>query len=235
MSSAQDPFYIVKEEIQDSIDKLLLSFRQWEHAVYGSREQVRLTEELRTGCESIEWQVDELDKAVSVAAKDPAHYGIDQGELEKRRRWTRTARDQVGSVKKKVSSGKELSYHDSHLELMRLPVEHPHQTERSNHYGHHNDDYISSESDRQMLLIKQQDEELDELSASVQRIGSVGLSIHDELLAQEKIIDDLGVEMDSTSNRLDFLQYYSFSFSLLKDRNNDCDFAQKLFGNSTGK
>ncbi|XP_021859974.1 syntaxin-61 isoform X2 [Spinacia oleracea] len=151
-------------------------------------------------------KVDELDKAVSVAAKDPAYYGIDEGELERRRRWTRTARDQVGAVKKKVSAGKELSYHDSHLELMRLPMEHPHQTESSNQYGHHNDDYISSESDRQLLLIKQQDEELDELSASVQRIGHVGLTIHDELRAQEKIIDDLGVEMDSTSNRLDFLQ-----------------------------
>lgn len=31
---------------------------------------------------------------------------------------------------------------------------------------------------------RQQDEELDELSASVQRIGGVGLTIHEELLAQ---------------------------------------------------
>lgn len=30
-----------------------------------------------------------------MAAKDPAYYGIDEVELEKRRRWTRTARDQV--------------------------------------------------------------------------------------------------------------------------------------------
>lgn len=31
---------------------------------------------------------------------------------------------------------------------------------------------------------RRQDEELDELSASVERIGSVGLTIHDELHAQ---------------------------------------------------
>uniref|UniRef100_A0A7N2R941 t-SNARE coiled-coil homology domain-containing protein n=1 Tax=Quercus lobata TaxID=97700 RepID=A0A7N2R941_QUELO len=54
--------------------------------------------------------------------------------------------------------------------------------------------------------MRQQDEELDELSASVERIGGVGLTIHEELLAQEKIIDELGMEMDSTSNRLDFVQ-----------------------------
>lgn len=131
-----------------------------------------------------------------------------------------------------------------------------------------------------IFVYRQQDEELDELSASVQRIGGVGLTIHEELLHQvklyslcikvfssasttiqwqkksrnyysahafsgvcligqnfnatyigylflehavhlqclmlkfhfiffvfkEKIIDDLGMEMDSTSNRLDFVQ-----------------------------
>lgn len=38
-------------------------------------------------------------------------------------------------------------------ELMRLP--HSQQTDRSNHYAaQDNDDFISSESDRQLLLIK---------------------------------------------------------------------------------
>lgn len=206
MSSAQDPFYIVKEEIQDTIDKLLSSFHQWELVALDTGERVHLSQELLAGCESIEWQVDELDKAISVAARDPSYYGIDEVELEKRRRWTRTARDQVRNVKKAVSAGKGPSYHDAHRELMRLPTDHSYQAERPNQYGRDNDDFISSESDRQLLLMKEQDDELDELSASVQRIGHVGLTIHDELLAQEKIIDDLGNEMDSTTNRLDFLQ-----------------------------
>lgn len=47
---------------------------------------------------------------------------------------------------------------------------------------------------------------MDELSITIGRFGGVGLTIHEELLAQEKIIDDLGMEMDSTSNRLDFVQ-----------------------------
>lgn len=40
-------------------------------------------------------KVDELDKAIAVAARDPSWYGIDEAELEKRRRWTSTARTQV--------------------------------------------------------------------------------------------------------------------------------------------
>ncbi|CAN6694679.1 unnamed protein product [Malus baccata var. baccata] len=224
MPSAQDPFYVVKEEIQESIEKLQSSFHQWERLSSDNGEQVRLTKELLASCGSIEWQkialdhlrpvqhwdfmVDELDKAISVAARDPTWYGIDEVELEKRRRWTSTARAQVGSLKKAVEAGKDssgTSVNGMRRELMR--VANSQETERSNPYGaHHNDDFITSESDRQLLLIKQQDEELDELSASVERIGGVGLTIHEELLAQEKIIEELGTEMDGTSNRLDFVQ-----------------------------
>ncbi|PSS32815.1 Syntaxin-61 like [Actinidia chinensis var. chinensis] len=211
MSSAQDPFYIVKEEIQESIDKLLSTFHRWENIPGGSQEQQNVTKELLVGCDSIDWQVDELDKAISVAARDPAWYGINEVELDKRRRWTSTARTQVGNVKKTVVAGKKLDststadVNGMRRELMRLP--NSHQTEKSNHYASQdNDDFISSESDRQLLLIKQQDEELDELSVSVGRIGDVGLTIHDELLAQGKIVDELGMDMESTSNRLDFVQ-----------------------------
>ncbi|XP_039020667.1 syntaxin-61-like [Hibiscus syriacus] len=207
MSKAQDPFYIVKEEIQDSIDKLQVSFHQWERVPPGTGEQVHLTKDLLANCDSIQWQVDELDKAISVAARDPSWYGIDEVELESRRRWTANARIQVADVKKAVGARKENDNSASVIrrELMRLPDSQ--QADISNHYSaEDNDDFIESESDRQMLLIKQQDEELDELSASVQRIGGVGLTIHEELLAQEKILDELGTEMDSTKNRLDFIQ-----------------------------
>ncbi|KAG8487434.1 hypothetical protein CXB51_020993 [Gossypium anomalum] len=179
MSKAQDPFYIVKEEIQESIDKLQSSFHQWERILPDTGEQVHLTTELLAICESIEWQVDELNKTIDVAARDPSWYGIDNRELESQRRWTITARTQVGDVKKSVVARKE---NGNSASAMRL-------------FG--------------CLLIggsRQQDEELDELSASVERIGGVGLTIHEELLAQEKIIDDLGTEMDSTTNRLDFVQ-----------------------------
>ncbi|KAJ0458317.1 putative target SNARE coiled-coil domain, syntaxin/epimorphin, syntaxin 6 [Helianthus annuus] len=204
MSSAQDPFYIVKEEIQESIDTLQGTFHQWEHIPVASAEQTRLTKELLSSCESIEWQVEELEKAISVASRDPALYGINQAELDRRTKWTRTARTQVGNVKKSVTGSGYSTSRGMREELMRLP--NTRHQDQASHYVEDNDDFITSESDRQMLLIRQQDEELDELSASVERIGSVGLTIHDELHTQEKLIDELGSEMDSTTNRLDFVQ-----------------------------
>lgn len=45
---------------------------------------------------------------------------------------------------------------------------------------------------------RQQDEELDELSASVERMGGVGLTIHEELLAQVRFFNVL----DNTSTTI---------------------------------
>ncbi|XP_058099134.1 syntaxin-61-like isoform X2 [Magnolia sinica] len=213
MSSAQDPFYIVKEEIQGSIDKVHTTFHQWEHIPSNTGEWVHLTKELVAGCESVEWQVDELHKAISVAARDPASYGIDEVELEKRRRWTNNARAQVRNMRKTVEAGKEQSnlvntgLSGMRQELMPVSNGRPYQAGRSDQYNtQHNENFISAETDRQLLLIKQQDEELDELTASVQRIGGVGLTIHEELAGQGRILDELSLEMDGTMNRLDFVQ-----------------------------
>jgi SYP6 family syntaxin len=61
-------------------------------------------------------------------------------------------------VKRAVEAAKELngtgttSMSGMRRELMRMPGSH--QTDRSNHYTAQDDDLISSESDRQLLLIK---------------------------------------------------------------------------------
>ncbi|KAG0481291.1 hypothetical protein HPP92_012149 [Vanilla planifolia] len=161
-----------------------------------------LRRKVLTTCESIEWQVDELDKTIAVAARDPTWYGLDEAELERRRRWTSSAHNTVAIMRKAVEAGKEknISINGARRDLMRLP------NDKSGNYVTQHDDFITSESDHQMLLIKQQDDELDELSASVQRIGGVGLSIHEELVGQERILNDLSMEMETTSNRLDFVQ-----------------------------
>ncbi|KAK3119840.1 hypothetical protein QOZ80_9AG0676130 [Eleusine coracana subsp. coracana] len=199
MTPAQDPFYIVKDEIQDSIDKVQDTFNLWKQTPEKAGEYVHLTKELLTSCESIQWQVDELEKAISVAASNPAHYGLSEAEIRKRRSWTSAALNQVLSLRRNVEAGTQKSVFGRSVN--------PSESSRSKqHTSQDNDEFIASESDQQTLLIKRQDEELDALSASVQRIGGVGLTIHEELVGQEKLLGELSLDMETTSNRLDFVQ-----------------------------
>ncbi|GKE48763.1 syntaxin-61-like protein isoform X1, partial [Tanacetum coccineum] len=54
------------------VNTLQATFHQWEHILIASEEQTRLTKELLSNYDSIEWQVDELEKAISVAARVPS-------------------------------------------------------------------------------------------------------------------------------------------------------------------
>ena len=47
-----------------------------------------------------------------------------------------------------------------------------------------NDDFLGDQSSIQMQLMRQQDQELDELGSHVARIGEIGLTIHEELESQ---------------------------------------------------
>jgi SYP6 family syntaxin len=53
---------------------------------------------------------------------------------------------------------------------------------------------------------REQEEDLDDLSETIMRLGAVGLTIHEELSSQGRLIDELGNDMDTTATRLNFVQ-----------------------------
>ncbi|KAH7429858.1 hypothetical protein KP509_09G068800 [Ceratopteris richardii] len=211
VSAAQDPFYLVKEEVQSLVDSVQKSFKRWEQ-LSGTLEGSQLGKDIVADCTSIEWQVDELDKAIAVSERDPARYGLDSIEISQRKRWTGLARSQISTIKKLVQDSQSNGA-GTRVEMMRMPMNPSSQkvnftpsSQKGNLTPDDDDEFYAAESDRQALLMKEQDQDLDELSASVERLGDVGLTIHDELISQDRIIDDLGREMDNTANRLDFVQ-----------------------------
>ena len=56
--------------------------------------------------------------------------------------------------------------------------------------------------DHQQLLVRRQDEDLDDISVSISRIGQVGLTIGDELASQSKMLEDLEEDVDGVNARL---------------------------------
>ncbi|KAG6553002.1 hypothetical protein Mapa_005339 [Marchantia paleacea] len=209
--SALDPFYLVKEEIQDSVNKLQAGFSRWEQLPPNAiQEYLDLSKELTSGCESIEWQVDELDRAIAVAERDPARFSIDVAEIERRKKWTSSTHSQITTIRKALQNAADKSTPtrggqagNSRRELLRLPEDH---AAKSGRTPARENDSFSYESDRQALIIKEQDDDLEELSVSVGRLGEVGLTIHDELIGQDRIIEDLNSDMDRTATRLDLVQ-----------------------------
>jgi SYP6 family syntaxin len=154
--SALDPFYLVKEEIQDSVKGLQATFTQWERLPPSATDRIVLSKELLSGCESIEWQVEELDRATGVAERDPARFSIDLVEIERRKKWIASTFSQVHSIRRKLQTAAENGSGirpgiatSNRRELMRMD-EHP--LPKSNHTA--DNGFVTDESGRQALIMK---------------------------------------------------------------------------------
>lgn len=53
-----------------------------------------------------------------------------------------------------------------------------------------------------LVLGRRQDEDLEAMGEQVQRLGQVGLTIHEELSTQQNMLDDLDEDVDITTNRM---------------------------------
>ncbi len=51
-------------------------------------------------------------------------------------------------------------------------------------------------------LHRQQDEQLEDIEQAVTRLGRVGLTIHEELESQGRMLEELEEDVDTTSSRL---------------------------------
>ncbi|KAH8941821.1 hypothetical protein BDL97_14G064800 [Sphagnum fallax] len=153
-------------------------------------------------------QVEELDRATGVTERDPARFSIDSAEIERRKQWTASTCRQVQSIRHNLhsatqnGSGIQLGMAMSdRRELMRTGENH---SPNSNQTV--DDGFLTDKSGQQALIMKEQEEDLDDLSETIMRLGAVGLTIHEELSSQGRLIDELGNDMDTTATRLDFIQ-----------------------------
>eukprot|EP00518_Triparma_eleuthera_P014422 CAMPEP_0182468652 /NCGR_PEP_ID=MMETSP1319-20130603/15837_1 /TAXON_ID=172717 /ORGANISM="Bolidomonas pacifica, Strain RCC208" /LENGTH=125 /DNA_ID=CAMNT_0024668873 /DNA_START=105 /DNA_END=479 /DNA_ORIENTATION=+ len=64
------------------------------------------------------------------------------------------------------------------------------------------DDFVMNAVRSQQHLMTQQDDSLDALGQSAARLGQISLNINEELTAQNKMIDEMGMELDDAELNL---------------------------------
>jgi len=185
-SRARDPYYVVRDEISNTIADLRR--RATSANVDGTP-----TSALLSDVESVEWELDELDRSVRVAERDRARFGLSDEELDERKRWGASTRGKVEElrafVESKARREREASADDA-------------ERGRANPFGTASNAPEAGFDDHQQLLVRRQDEDLDDISASITRIGQVGLTIGEELASQSKMLEDLEEDVDGVNARL---------------------------------
>ena len=199
MGDVNDPFYLVKEEIQDSVNKAKGIADRLERLPEGNSERGKYAAQIVSECESVFWQLEELDRATAMAEQDFMRFKVDANELASRKRWTattKTTESDLNAKAKAVIDARKARAAGYGGDGSRL----------DDAIGQANDGYLNEQSDQQQLLMQRQDVDLDDISASISRIGQVGLTIGEELETQGKMLDELEQDVEGTKSRLQAAQ-----------------------------
>ncbi|RUS71666.1 hypothetical protein EGW08_020572 [Elysia chlorotica] len=208
MSAIEDPFFVVKEEVQKAIVVVKNLFSKWrelqESGGMASQEELEYTtNELRNSLRSIEWDLEDLEETVGIVEKNPRKFKISDYELEERRNFVERTKASVRDMKGQISTPNSRQRHTGDMAMngpgrpqdkyRRLDEE----MEQANHR------YIDDTQQQQKLLIRSQDEQLDMIGSSVGVLKNMSQQIGNELEDQNLLLDDFHHEMDSTESKMD--------------------------------
>ncbi|GFR79840.1 syntaxin-6-like [Elysia marginata] len=206
MSALEDPFFVVKEEVQKAIVGVKNLFSKWrelqETGGRSSQEELEYTtNELRNSLRSIEWDLEDLEETVDIL-ENPRKFKISDYELQERRNFVEKTKASVRDMKSQLSSPTNRQRHGQTAsngpgmpqdKYRRLDEE----MEQANHR------FIDDTQQQQKLLIRSQDEQLDMIGSSVGVLKNMSQQIGNELEDQNLLLDDFHHEMDSTESKMD--------------------------------
>ena len=189
------------------LDKANAAASRWRSVpASDARRRQQLASEVSDESRSISWQLDEVAKAVEVAARDPGRFGLSPGEVEARRRWVSEARAAAAALARSMTATatSTSSSPSPSPSSRRYDPYNPSDTNSAarDQSAKKNDAFLGRAAGAVAQVLARQDAQLDDLGAAVSRIGEVGLAIHGELHAQGEMLDALSEDVDTTSARL---------------------------------
>uniref|UniRef100_A0AAG5D9F6 t-SNARE coiled-coil homology domain-containing protein n=1 Tax=Anopheles atroparvus TaxID=41427 RepID=A0AAG5D9F6_ANOAO len=104
----EDPFFVVKDEVFKALNKTRGLYIRWRelndaHSGGSTAEADWTTTELKNSLRSIEWDLEDLEDTISIVEKNPSKFKIDNRELSSRRHFIDATRDEVKSMKDRMS------------------------------------------------------------------------------------------------------------------------------------
>ncbi|XP_058863964.1 syntaxin-6-like isoform X2 [Acipenser ruthenus] len=211
--SLEDPFFVVKGEVQKAVNTARGLYQRWtellqEEALVSKEELDWTTNELRNSLRSIEWDLEDLEETIGIVESNPRKFKIEGDEVAGRRAFVESTRDTVREMKDHISSPSAVAKTErkSRQALLgggpsRGGVQADRYTLLDQDLG--NSRYIEDQQAQQQLIVEQQDEQLELVSGSIRVLKNMSGRIGDELDEQAVMLGEFSEEMDQTSSRMD--------------------------------
>lgn len=215
--SMEDPFFVVKGEVQKAVNAAQSLHHRWSELLQegggASKEEMDwTTNELRNSLRSIEWDLEDLDETISIVESNPKKFNLDAAELSKRKAFITSTRHTVKEMKDQMSGPGAASIDRTNKQALlgdhgaQGPIWQPGPDKYSRldrQLQNANSHFIDEQQVQQQLISEQQDEQLELVSGTIGVLKNMSERIGMELDEQAVMLDDFTHEVDNTQSRLD--------------------------------
>ncbi|KAF8814722.1 snare protein TLG1/Syntaxin [Phlegmacium glaucopus] len=204
-----DPYHAVQREIEASLQsaaQLQSSYtRIRSMAKEGSEELMWARNELKATLASLEADLEDLDESVKIVeSTDARMFGLDDAEVQKRRRYVGHVRKEIQKMRGLVSDSPPL---DEYLQPSGSGTHVPPITPRagpgspfSARYGE--DHQAAWAKQEQQMMLREQDHTMDSIAGTLHTIAQQASLMGNEIEEHNEMLDDLEQNVDSSENKM---------------------------------
>jgi len=210
MSARADPFDVARDEVEAAVRRVQFMHREWrrllenENTAESQRFQ-DLHAELVGELQLLDYDLQEIDRSIVTVEENRERFQLTDDQLAARKAFMRTSRAAHQEVHDSIASRKVASKLEDD-KRQALLSQSRHQVEWEQRQAAREEEAcVEEQLLLQRKLIDQQDDELLELTKSTQRLVQTAQTINNELECQQGMLDDLNVDMDRETDRMNFI------------------------------
>ncbi|KAL4648550.1 syntaxin-10 [Arapaima gigas] len=208
--SMEDPFFVVKGEVQKALGRARGLFERWEELLEDSAPVSRdeldwSTNELRNCLRAIDWDLEDLHETISIVESNPGKFRLTDNELQERKDFVERTRQAVQEMKEQLQSPTATARADKKNRQALLGAAGPgrHAAGLEPHLVSATSRFIQEQQEQQQLIMQEQDDQLELVSGSIRVLKDMSGRIGDELDEQAIMLGEFSEEMDQTNSRMD--------------------------------
>mmetsp|Transcript_89339 Transcript_89339/g.255869 ORF Transcript_89339/g.255869 Transcript_89339/m.255869 type:complete len:248 (+) Transcript_89339:60-803(+) len=210
MTSAADPYYVAKEEVEGAIQKVQEMHKEWgrllqsENTARSQRFQ-HLHSEISGDLRQLDFDLQDISATISMVEENRKRFQIADTEIASRKAFVTGSRRTLKELQESVGGNAAAAKIEADKRSVLTKKDGGANTERRNQIAKDNDQFLERERQSQQQIIQSQDEALDQIGASAQRLHSAANTISMELKEQQQMLQDLDHDIDKETEKLNFV------------------------------
>jgi len=205
----RDPFYVVKEKVQDMIGTLTVDFDRWKELLEttntaSSKEFAPLTQSIKVAIKKLNIDLNDLSQTIAIVSANRARFAaIDDKELDARKKFVNDMKALVSDCEETLASVRTKSKLERDQRDHLFAAENAERrTAKQKEVERDASDFLDGRQQAQVDVQKQQDAVLDDMSSALDRLGAMSSDIHTELKVHDTMLTEMDDDMTATQTTM---------------------------------